>query len=177
MNIFWQLGGWDILGTWNESQFNFNNSLKELSRYSQSPFFSFGIGADAKQSDRRVLQVLCFIKLWIFKFKSALPRLIIDFKSGKVFTFLIYPNVESFSFWSESNEWQRTFYALPCNSPLFLRVAATLTVTDVHNRLLGLWEWTAINNRDILHRSVRRVLLLDQEIFTWIKLSLKTRWG
>ncbi|GFT80322.1 endothelin-converting enzyme homolog, partial [Nephila pilipes] len=56
--VYPQIGGWNISGDFNISQWNFQNTLEILhNQYSRGGLFSWGVGEDERNSSRNILQL------------------------------------------------------------------------------------------------------------------------
>uniref|UniRef100_H2ZFD7 Endothelin-converting enzyme 1 n=1 Tax=Ciona savignyi TaxID=51511 RepID=H2ZFD7_CIOSA len=51
------VGGWPVLGNWNVSEFNFNETIRRFFPYSIYPFLSIGVETDSKHSNSNVVIV------------------------------------------------------------------------------------------------------------------------
>lgn len=57
LDIIKKLGGWNVTQDWNSSNFDFNQKLQAVHRYSVPVFFGTGVDADDKNSAKNILQV------------------------------------------------------------------------------------------------------------------------
>ena len=56
--FFFQVGGWNISGEFDISQWNFQRSLELLhNQYNRGGLFSWGVGEDERNSSRNILQL------------------------------------------------------------------------------------------------------------------------
>uniref|UniRef100_H2ZFD9 Endothelin-converting enzyme 1 n=1 Tax=Ciona savignyi TaxID=51511 RepID=H2ZFD9_CIOSA len=52
------VGGWPVLGNWNVSEFNFNETIRRFFPYSIYPFLSIGVETDSKHSNSNFVNVI-----------------------------------------------------------------------------------------------------------------------
>ncbi|XP_077998492.1 endothelin-converting enzyme 1-like [Glandiceps talaboti] len=58
LEVVQKIGGWSIFGEWNESNFDFNHTLRILqSDYAVQPFYSVWVGPDDKNSLSNIVQI------------------------------------------------------------------------------------------------------------------------
>nr|CAB3240559.1 endothelin-converting enzyme 1 [Phallusia mammillata] len=57
MDLMEKMGGWAVWESWNETNFDFNQTLMLLSPYSIYPFFNIAVGTDSKHSNSNIIMV------------------------------------------------------------------------------------------------------------------------
>ena len=57
LDIINKLGGWNVTKDWNSFNFDFNEKLQAVHRYSVPVFFSTDVDADDKNSAKNILKV------------------------------------------------------------------------------------------------------------------------
>lgn len=62
LDIITKLGGWSIDQSWDQSKFDFDNTLQAVQNYSVAVFFSTGVDADDKDSLKNIIKVNKFCR-------------------------------------------------------------------------------------------------------------------